>query len=241
MDKDIDYLTLKLKYNDLKKDYDELKEYFKNQKFIDMHHKEMYELKISTLKNKLIKSEKKLKRAKEQKFYQFRLAAKWAYENSELKMEIDDLKQKLTDALKDFDDMQKENDKLACQLKQENLTSNDTCQHYEHQIVELDKEVYKLQQREKFLEQQVSEKEKEIQYQESMKILAVKNKNQTAIAELEKVKEFCEQNYDTCDDIETGLYRGKVVGLDCVMYMGDMSLYDYIDQQIKELEGNEQC
>lgn len=40
------------------------------------------------------------------------------------------------------------------------------------------------------LKQQLKEKEKEIEYQESMKILAVKNQNQTAIAELEKVKEY---------------------------------------------------
>ena len=38
------------------------------------------------------------------------------------------------------------------------------------------------------LKQQLAEKEKEIEYQESMKILAVENKNKKAIEQLEKVK-----------------------------------------------------
>lgn len=39
------------------------------------------------------------------------------------------------------------------------------------------------------LKQQLAEKDKEIEYQESMKILAVENKNKKAIEQLEKVKE----------------------------------------------------
>lgn len=39
------------------------------------------------------------------------------------------------------------------------------------------------------LKQQLAEKDKEIEYQESMKILAVENKNEKAIEQLEKVKE----------------------------------------------------
>lgn len=62
-------------------------------------------------------------------------------------------------------------------------------------------------------------------------------KNQDKIELLEKVKEFCETNCDKCDDLETGAYCGKVIGLDNVLYMGDMSLYDYIDTLIKEIKG----
>ncbi len=54
---------------------------------------------------------------------------------------------------------------------------------------------------------------------------------------LEKVKEFCETNCDKCDDLETGAYCGKVIGLDNVLYMGDMSLYEYIDTLISEIKG----
>ena len=57
-----------------------------------------------------------------------------------------------------------------------------------------------------------------------------------AVEQLEKVKEFCEANCSKSNDIETGAYCGKVIGLDKVLYKGDMSLYDYIDNQIKQLK-----
>ena len=69
------------------------------------------------------------------------------------------------------------------------------------------------------LEAQLAEKEKEIEYQESMKILAVKNQNQKAIEQLEKVKTQCEFDISfACDEQE-------------------QRLYDFIDQQINELKG----
>lgn len=67
------------------------------------------------------------------------------------------------------------------------------------------------------LETKLAEKEKEIEYQESMKILAVKNQNQKAIEQLEKVKEYA-------DDV------WWVDGVsECVC--------KFIDQQINELKG----
>lgn len=39
---------------------------------------------------------------------------------------------------------------------------NNACQHYEYQLSELNKEIYRLQQREKILEQQIAEKNKDI-------------------------------------------------------------------------------
>lgn len=47
----------------------------------------------------------------------------------------------------------------------------------------------------KVLKQKLEEKDKEIEYQESMKILAVENQNKKAIEQLEKVKEIINKNY----------------------------------------------
>ena len=69
------------------------------------------------------------------------------------------------------------------------------------------------------LKHQLAEKEKEFEYQESMKILAVKNQNQTAIAELEKVR----------SEIE---FKDK---FGCVK--SRYEVLHYINQQIKELKG----
>lgn len=49
-------------------------------------------------------------------------------------------------------------------------------------------EIPKMKEENQQLKQQLAEKEKEIEYQESMKILAVENKNKKAIEQLEKVK-----------------------------------------------------
>lgn len=69
------------------------------------------------------------------------------------------------------------------------------------------------------LKQQLAEKEKEIEYQESMKILAVKNQNKTAIDALEKAKEVFTKDYKGCREIHAKF------------------IYN-IDQQIKSLKGD---
>ena len=61
-------------------------------------------------------------------------------------------------------------------------------------------------------------------------------KTEFAIQQLQRVKEWCEDNYDTFDDKIVG-GTGKVIGLDKVLFIADMPLYDFIDQIIKELEG----
>ena len=73
------------------------------------------------------------------------------------------------------------------------------------------------------LKQQLAEKEKEIEYQESMKILAVENQNKKAIEQLEKVKGLIAnhtQELWTCENDDI-----------------DIVLYEEIDKQINELKG----
>lgn len=70
---------------------------------------------------------------------------------------------------------------------------------------------------------QLEEKDKEIEYQESMKILAVENQNKKAIEQLEKVKGLIAnhtQELWTCENDDI-----------------DVVLYEEIDKQINELKG----
>lgn len=73
------------------------------------------------------------------------------------------------------------------------------------------------------LNKKLAEKEKEIEYQESMKILAVENQNKKAIEQLEKVKGLIAnhtQELWTCENDDI-----------------DVVLYEEIDNQINELKG----
>ena len=70
------------------------------------------------------------------------------------------------------------------------------------------------------LKQQLAEKEKEIEYQESMKILAVENQNKKAIEQLEKVKSAF------------GLINSKLDKVETIK-----EYIHYIDHQINELKG----
>ena len=96
------------------------------------------------------------------------------------------------------------------------------------------------------LKQQLTEKEKEIiEYVKINDVLHSglsercinceeehnQDKISFAVEQLEKVKEWCEDNCDTYDND-----AGKVIGLDNVIYTADMPLYDYIDNQIKQLK-----
>lgn len=72
------------------------------------------------------------------------------------------------------------------------------------------------------LEAKLVEKDKEIEYQESMKILAVENQNKKAIEQLEKVKEFVEEKSMTQSPFGTQK-----------IYASDVS--SIVDNQIKEL------
>ena len=82
------------------------------------------------------------------------------------------------------------------------------------------------------LREQLTEKEKEVEYQESMKILAVKNQNQTAIEKLEKVKEWANNMYDgwkSNDGVNLDAKSGICNTLQAVCGM--------VNQQIKSLKG----
>lgn len=82
------------------------------------------------------------------------------------------------------------------------------------------------------LKQQLAEKDKEIEYQESMKILAVKNQNQKAIEQLEKVNEVLT---DTIIEVTENEFN-----TDKLCYLEEISsrFYDKIQQQINELKEN---
>ena len=72
------------------------------------------------------------------------------------------------------------------------------------------------------LKQKLAEKDEEIEYQESMKILAVENQNKKAIEQLEKVKGLIAnhtQELWTCENDDI-----------------DVVLYEEIDKQIKRLK-----
>lgn len=69
------------------------------------------------------------------------------------------------------------------------------------------------------MKEQLAEKEKEIEYQESMKILAIENKNQKAIEQLEKVLVLI-HNAVNIDNPEYDL----------------VGLYDAVSNQIKQLK-----
>ena len=72
------------------------------------------------------------------------------------------------------------------------------------------------------MKEQLAEKDKEIEYQESMKILAVENQNKKAIEQLEKVKGLIAnhtQELWTCENDDI-----------------DVVLYEEIDKQIKRLK-----
>lgn len=73
------------------------------------------------------------------------------------------------------------------------------------------------------LKQQLAEKDKEIEYQESMKILAVKNQNQKAIEQLEKVKDYFIEGYAVCKNFSDFYWN----------------FTEQIDNQINGLKGDE--
>ena len=83
------------------------------------------------------------------------------------------------------------------------------------------------------LKQQLAEKDKEIEYQESMKILAVENQNKKAIEQLEKVKELLNTDFESTiswiDPYEDGEYVNS-------MTYNHNNTIKIIDNQIKQLK-----
>ena len=83
------------------------------------------------------------------------------------------------------------------------------------------------------LEAKLAESEKEIEYQESMKILAIENKNQKAIEQLEKFKEFVSRQLfittEGCSDLDEAEAKG-------CNELREETIKE-IDNQINELKG----
>lgn len=79
------------------------------------------------------------------------------------------------------------------------------------------------------LEAKLAEKDKEIEYQENMKILAVDNQNKKAIEQLEKVKDWCKE-YRTEDE-----FGVSTINVDDELNTED-NLLNFIDNQIKQLK-----
>lgn len=116
---------------------------------------------------------------------------------------------------------EKDEEKERCtNFMEENL--NNMYEGYSKILEELEEE-------NKQLKQQLAEKEKEIEYQENMKILAVANQNKKAIEQLEKVKDWCKE-YRTID--EFGVFT---INVDDVLNTED-NLLNFIDNQIKQLK-----
>ncbi len=106
------------------------------------------------------------------------------------------------------------------------------------QLDEKDKEIEKLKQQYTILENENGKLTTELimgKYKKAQR--EVSFGKQLAIQELEKVKAWCEENSDDLDDAETDERVCLAIGLDRSIITGDMGLYDYIDQQIKELKG----
>lgn len=83
------------------------------------------------------------------------------------------------------------------------------------------------------LKQQLADKDKEIEYQESMKILAVENQNKNIIEQLKKVKEFVSRQLfittKGCSDLDEAEAKG------CNELREE--IIKEIDNQINELKG----
>ena len=101
------------------------------------------------------------------------------------------------------------------------MIDNDTCQHYEHEISELNKEIYRLQQREKVLEQQLAEKDKEIEDRiKQVRTLYVQ------LYELQKAVEYCQEHHK----------KNKLTPLTLHNYTNEKHNQDKIDYAVEQLE-----
>ena len=117
---------------------------------------------------------------------------------------------------------------LEAKLAEKEQELNDLCQNYDFQLNDFSREVYRLQQREKSLQEQLAEKEKEIEemhkqlsYCESLLLRECKEcdnqyKISFAVEQLEKVKELCIKDMTICEDY--------------------FAIEKILDQQIKELK-----
>ena len=110
------------------------------------------------------------------------------------------------------------------ELRQQLAESENQCRECKHLNKKIELNIKnKLMAENCELQKQLAEKDKEIEYQESMKILAVENQNKKAIEQLEKVKETAECVLDNAlknSSLNESYYD---------------RLLDEIDNQIKQL------
>lgn len=116
------------------------------------------------------------------------------------------------------------------------LYGNQNHQRAEEELHLAIDELYEYQQKDQQLadlEANLAEKDKEIKYQENMKILAVANQNKKAIEQLEKVKEKL-NDYDIQDILSSSSDPYGEFDENCVT---TEKINKIIDNQINELKG----
>lgn len=184
---------------------------------VTQHFIECLEKEFAELETKLAESEK----PKEIRFNGFVIdcnydEARKVLQEDLLKMQAENKKLKESEELSNYAKCILENKKL-----EEDLELSEKC------CVEYEQEIQKLK-------QHLAEKEKEIEYQENMKILAVDNQNKKAIEQLEKVKELLNTDFENIiswiDPYEDGEYLNS-------MTYNHNNTIKIIDNQINELKG----
>lgn len=185
---------------------------------VTQHFIECLEKEFAELETKLAESEK----PKEIRFNGFVVdcnydEARKVLQEDLLKMQAENKRLKEREELSNYAKCILENKKLEEDLE----LSEKCCVKYEQEIQEL--------------KQQLAEKDKEIEYQENMKILAVDNQNKKAIEQLEKVKEFVSRQLfittKGCSDLDEAEAKG-------CNELREETIKE-IDNQIKSLKGGE--
>ena len=141
-----------------------------------------------------------------------KLAQDFRDENEKLQDKVADLEAKLAESEKSKESYRLQNEQHHLQLLQ--FYSRLGVEAFGADIHEKALETLMI------MKEQLAEKDKEIEYQESMKILAVENQNKKAIEQLEKVKSAF------------GLINSKLDKVETIK-----EYIHYIDHQINELKG----
>ena len=198
----------------------------KESDFVDLLNKEMYELKIANLEAKLAESEEQLKEELVEKKCLERALSACNRQNDEfsdmikkLVNEKEELKQQLSE---------KEKNALALFSALYDILEEQDPENVSSRIDYLTKQnngaISDFYKEHKVLKQKLEDKDKEIEYQESMKILAVENQNKKAIEQLEKVLKILE---------EKQFYKKE----DTAYCVHPAQIAEHIDNQIKQLKG----
>lgn len=172
---------------------------------------------IRSLTNKISDLEAKLAESEKDKQFYF-------FENGEKGLKIRELKQQLAEKDKAIENWQTiyESVVQTCHNDKEEIERlNKRLETQENIITNLVEDNRASQE---WYRKQLEEKDKEIEYQESMKILAVENQNKNAIEQLEQIINLFEP-YEN-EEKDTILCANNGI-----------SFLEYIDNQINELKG----